>query len=220
MEITSHSDTNLAYPLGFWSAVIATSVGIVYFLVVVFAVLTGTFTNPPPDWLQTAGGVTSLLMCPLMVVLMASLHNITPAHRRGLSLISLGFTLLYALAVSINRFTQLGAVRQSLAAGAVDGIGWFMPYGERSVMLGLEMMGWGWFLGLAMLFAVPLFAGSRTAAWIRGCMLLYAVLGIVSAIGYLLNSPISIVGFVAWGFILIIIVGLMAIRFRQNHPNH
>jgi hypothetical protein len=212
------SDSDLAYPLGFWSASIATGSGVIYFLVIVYAALTGSFSFPLPDWLQTFGGVASLMICPLLVILMASLHIITPAPRRSLSQISLGFTLLYALAVSINRFTQFGAVRQSLAAGETAGISWFLPYGARSIMLGMEMLGWGWFLGLAMLFAAPLFAGSKTAAWIRWCMLLYGVLGPFSAVCYLADSPLSAVGFAAWGFVLVIITGLMALTFRRARP--
>ena len=88
---------------------------------------------------------------------------------------------------------------------------WFLPYGDHSVMLGLEMMGWGWFLGLAFLFAVPLFS----EPWLRGLSISYAVLGFTSAIAYLLASPLSAIGFIAWGLVLYIITALVAVQFRR-----
>lgn len=206
---------NWAYPLGFWSAFITTLGGIIYFLVIVGAILTSQFTFPPSDSIQLFGGVSSLLFCPSLVILIACLHTITPVEKKALSQISLAFTILFALAVSTNRFTQLGVVRQSLASGTVNGIEWFLPYGGHSIMLGLEILGWGWFLGLAMLFAAPLFSKGKLQLWLRGLLILYGVLGLISAVTYLLASPLSVVGFVAWGLILFIITALLAVYFRQ-----
>jgi hypothetical protein len=202
---------NWAYPLGFWSALVTTLGGVIYFLAIIGALLTGQFIFPPSESLQLFGGVSSLLFCLVLVILFACLHTVTPLEKKAFSQISLGFTLLFALAVSINRFTQLGVVRQSLASGTVQGLDWFLPYGDHSVMLGLEMMGWGWFLGLAFLFAAPLFSNF----WLRGLSILYAVLGLISSVAYLLANPLSAVGFVAWGLVLFIITALLAIHFRK-----
>ena len=122
----------------------------------------------------------------------------------------------FALAVSINRFTQFGAVRQALASGTVAGIDWFLPYGDRSIMFGLEMLGWGWFLGLAMPFAAPLFSNGTVHFGLRWLLILYGILGWVSAVAYLLASPLAAIGFVAWGLILYLITALLAIHFRKS----
>lgn len=206
---------NWAYPLGFWSSVVATGGGAIYFLVILGAILSGNFAFPPSSFLQVFGGISSLVLCPVLVVVMASLHTITPSEKKGFSQVSLGFTLLFAIAVSINRFTQLGVVQQSLAQGSIEGIGWFLPYGERSVMFGLEMMGWGWFLGLALLAAAPLFARGRLQLWLRGLMLLYAALALASALAFLLGSSLAAIGFAAWGLVLFIITALLAVYFRR-----
>jgi enamine deaminase RidA (YjgF/YER057c/UK114 family) len=206
------------YPLGFWSAVLTTLGGIVYFLVLLAAALTGKFTFPPSASIQLFGGVSSLLFCPVLVVLMACLHSITSPKKKAWSQAALGFTLLFALAVSINRFSQLGVVRQSLAAGGDPGISWFLAYGDRSILLGLEFLGWGWFLGLAALFAAPIFSIGKLQLWLRWLLVLYGILGLVSAIAFLLASPLSAIGFAAWGLVLFIITGLLAIYFRQEKP--
>ena len=202
-----------ARALGFWSALVITLLGAAYFLVVLGALLAGHF-SPPREWLQLFGGIVSLLACPVLVAMMAGLHTLTQAPRRVFSLLAFGFTLLFAAAVSINRFTQLGVVRQSLAAGSVEGIGWFLPYGERSVMLGLEFLGWSWFLGMALLCCAPLFSGGRRQRWLRALALLYAVPALTSAVGFLLGNPLSLLGFLAWGLVLYVFTGLLAAHFR------
>jgi hypothetical protein len=207
---------NWAYKVGVWSAFINTLGGIIYFLVIVGMLVAGQFSFPPAGAIQLFGGIISLLFCPMIVILMASLDAITVPGKKIFSRSSLSFSLLFAISVSINRFTQLGVVRQSLAAGQTEGLNWFLPYGDHSVMLGLEMMGWGWFLGLAFLMAAPIFSSGKLQGWIRGLMVLYGALGITSAAGYLLASPISAIGFVAWGLILFIITGLMMVYFRQS----
>jgi hypothetical protein len=207
--------TNFAYSVGFWSALINTVGGIVYFVVILAMVFTGQFTFPPSGSVQLFGGIISLILCPLLVIMMASLHSVTAPEKKVFSQISLGFTLLFAISVSINRFTQLGVVQQSIASATTVGLEWFLPYGNHSVMFGLEIMGWGWFLGLALLSAAPVFSGGRLQNWIKWLMVGYGVLGLISALGFLLASPISVIGFVAWGFILYIITGLLMFDFRR-----
>jgi len=207
----NEKERDWAYPIGFWSALITTFGGIIYFLVILGLILTRQFTFPPSDAIQLFGGISSLLLCPMIVTTMVCLHTVTAPEKKALSQSSLAFTLLFAMAVSINRFTQLGAVRQSMASDIVQGLDWFLPYGNHSVMFGLEIMGWGWFLGLAMLIAAPIFSGGR-----RWLMILYGVLGLISAIAFLAGSPLAVIGFVAWGVILFIITGLLTVYFKQE----
>jgi hypothetical protein len=47
-------------------------------------------------------------------------------------------------------------------------------------------------------------------------MVLYGVLGLVSAVGFLLGTWLSQLGFAAWGLILFNITGLLSVYFR--HP--
>jgi hypothetical protein len=77
-------------------------------------------------------------------------------------------------------------------------------------------MGWGWFLGLAMIFAAPIFSGGRLQRWLRWLSVGYGALGLVSAVAFLLASPLSVIGFVAWGLILFIITVLLAVYFRRS----
>jgi len=202
--------------IGFWSSLITTLGGIIYFLVILVMILTRQFTFPPSDAIQLFGGIISLIVCPVIVMVMASLHTVTPPEKKIFSQGGLAFTVLFAISVSINRFTQLGVVRQSVASGNVEGLNWFLPYADHSVMFGLEMLGWGWFLGLAMLIAAPIFSGGRLQLWLRWLMVSYGVLGLISAVSYLIGSPLASIGFVAWGLILFIITGLLTVYFKKH----
>lgn len=212
----TEGELSLVHKFGFWSALATIILGTVYSLVILGALLTGNLKFPPSQFLQDFGGVNSLLVCPSITLMMVALHTVTSPRKKVLSLAALGMTLLFALSVSINRFSQLGAVRQAQAAGGLEGISWFLSYGDRSIMLGLEMMGWGWFLGMALLLAAPLFDGSPRKQWLRWLCVVYGVLGLISAIGYLVNSPISAVGFVDWGLILYIICILLMLEFKTK----
>ena len=203
-------------PIGYWSSLIATLGGVAYFLVIVGTIISGQFTFPPSDGVQLFGGIISLVICPVIVMVMVALHTFAPVDRKVFSLGGLAFTLLFAISVSVNRFTQLGVVRQSIDYGITEGLDWFLPYADHSVMFGLEMLGWGWFLGIAMLVAAPLFSEGKLKLWLRRLMITYGILGMGSAVAYLFGSPVASVGFVAWGLILFMISGLMTIYFRQH----
>ena len=206
-----NENNSIAYKLGYWSALIATIAGIGYFLLLAGMNLSGGFTFPPADGIQLIAGIYSLAICPVFIVLIACLHVTTPPEKQIFSLSSLAFTILFVTSVSINRFTQLGVVRLSSQAGLNSGIEWFLAYGDNSVMLGLEMMGWGWFLGLAMLAAAPLFS----SPWLRWLMVAYGVMGLICAAAFLVASPLVLIGFFAWGVVLVIITALLAAYFRR-----
>ena len=202
--------------LGFWTALAAAVIGAVYALVIGVLFALGKMVMPPPQAMQLFGGIVTIVMAPLLVVIMASMHYCVPARKRIWSLTALVFTVLFAAMVSINRFVQLSIVRQGVANGQTSDLSRFMPYDTASVMFALEMLGWGFFLGLAMFAAAACFTSGKLSAWLRGLCVAYGVLGLTSAVGFILNSPISAVGFIAWGPVLDIIAVLLCVFFRRT----
>lgn len=128
-QTDASTEHNWAWRAGFWVALASTVFGLTYFLVILVAMVTGQFNFPPPEWLQQFGGVTSLIMCPLLVGMITALHGVTHPRKQVLSQLGVGFTLLFALAVSINRFSQLGVVRQAQNAGLGEGFAGSRPMG-------------------------------------------------------------------------------------------
>lgn len=219
-QIDDSTEHDWAWRSGFWAALASATFGLAYFLVILVAMVTGQFNFPPPEWLQLFGGVISLIMCPVLVVMMTALHGVTPTRKQVLSQCGVGFTLLFALAVSINRFSQLGVIRLAQAAGLGEGFRWFQAYGNYSIMLGMEYLGWAWFLGIGLVCVSPLFSGGRLEAWLHWLMLLYGGMALVSAVGFLLGNWLALLGFAAWGLVLVIITGLLTLYFHKGEKGY
>ena len=202
--------------LGFLSAVVITVVGVIYLVALAILAVTGQFVMPPSQPVQLFGAVVTILIAPLLVVLLACVHQDTPDARRVYSLCALAFTVLFAAMVSINRYVQLTVVQQGLMHGTVETLEPFLPYGSNSVMFSLEILGWGFFLSLASLCVAPVFAGKGIERWLRGLFITYGLLGLTGALGLVLASPISAVGFVAWGPVLDAITALLAVWFWRR----
>jgi len=190
-------------------------IGIVYFIWAGAYLAAHGFVLPPAGALQLFGGITTILYAVVLVVLMASIHEATPVGMRILSRLAMIFTALFCAVVSINRFAQLSVVRQRISSGETEGISWFLAYGLHSVMLSLEILGWGFFLGIACLFAAPIFSAGRLELAIRWLFVLYGVLGLVTAVAFALASPIAAVGFFAWGIVLPVATALLTVFFRR-----
>ena len=209
------SSSAWVHQLGFWSAGLATLIGILYFVVILGLLVTGYFVFPPSEAVQLFGGITTLITAPILVVMVACVHHIAPPEKKIFSQVGLLFTVLFAGMVTINRFVQLGMVRNSVLTGETSGLERFLPYDSHSAMFALEMLGWAFFLGLAALFLAPVFSHGKIGQWIRWLFVSYGILGLISALGYLFNSPVSAIGFVAWGFVLYWITGLLALLFKR-----
>lgn len=202
--------------LGFWSALFITVVGVVYVVVLGALAATGRFVMPPAQPVQLFGAIVTIIMAPALVVLIASIHSAVPERLKGWSQSGLAFTILFAAMVSINRYVQLTVIRQGVLSGTTDQLKLFLPYGENSIMFSLEILGWGFFLSLAALCLAPVFGGGRGERWLRGLFIAYGVLGLTSALGLVLASPLAAVGFVAWGPVLDVITALLCVWFWRR----
>lgn len=201
--------------LGFWSALVGSILGLIYIAVLIANFATQGLAYPPPEWVQLAGGIITLLTTIVLVVLMTAIYFFTPEDQKIYTALGAGFTILFAAVVSINRFWQLTVIRQNLAVGNTQELARFMPYATDSVAFSLEMLGWGLFLSIAALFVAPVFSRDRLERAIRWLFLAYGVLSLLSVIGYALESPLISLGFVAWGPVLSAITILLAIHFAR-----
>ncbi len=202
-----------AYFLGILSSFLLTIIGILYFIVILVNLINGLMTLPPSEQIQNFAAIVSIIIAPLIIILCASIHDLTMKNKKVFSLLGIEFSVLFATFVCINCFIQLSTVRLSLLEGNIEGLSRFLPYDPRSAMFALEMVGWGAFLGLALLFMAFTVKNTGVCKMIKYTFLLYAFLGITSTIAFLVDSPLSTIGFVAWGLILYIGTGLLTITF-------
>lgn len=209
-------ETTAPATIGYGTSMITATMGIAYALVICGLVATGRLTLPPPGWVQVFAAVGTIVLAPLLVAVMAALHYTVPAGRRLFSLLGVVFSSAFMVMVCINRFVQLGVVRLSVLHGDTGGLERFLPYGTRSVMFALEMVGWGFFLGFGFLSAAFALPHKGLEGYLRLAFRLYAVLGIISTVAYVADSPLSSVGFIAWGVVLPLATALLAVWFRRQ----
>lgn len=206
--------------LGFWSALMVLLGGIVYLISIVWNSVEG-FPYPPVQTTKTLAGVTVLLMAPALIVLVACIQAYAPRNKKVLSRIGSTFLVAFAVLALINRFLQLTVLAQQ-----ADGLALFDLYNLHSVALALEMLSWGFFLGLATLFVAPVFARGTLEHWIRGLLITNGILCIASGIGYVLSNQIGAAnqmfsalemgfGVLAWALILPLACVLLAVLFKR-----
>ena len=212
MSINSAEKKIISF-LGFYSSLILTLVGAVYFIVISILFITGNNTMPPSENIQLFGAIVTIIMAPLLIIMITAIHYVTTQDKKILSHLGIIFCTIFATFVCINRFVQLIVVRLSVKAGDLEGLKRFYPYQPGSAMLALEYTGWGIFLSLALLSIAFVFSSGGLQRSIKISFFLYAILGITGSIAFIVNSPVSVISFVAWGFILPISTGLLSVFF-------
>jgi hypothetical protein len=209
--------SKLPQQAGFWAAVILAVGFLVYLGILAVMLISGT-GYPPVEPYQTILHFLILFAATMMVFFWATLHTVVPRDRQFFSLASLALIVIFATLTSINRFVALTVVRQSLASGNTAGLQWFLPYAWPSIMLAMEILGWGLFFGLACLCLAPVFVSGKLERAIFWTLLVTGVLCLLSVVGLLLNSMalLGLVAPLAWGLIPAITFILMAIWFKTR----
>ena len=162
--------------------------------------------------------VLIIIMMPVMVALMVAVHAWAPVHAKALSLISLVFMGLLAGVTCSLHFVILTLSRQPEFTGQ-PWLPLVFSFSWPSVAYALDILGWDVFFALSMLFAAPVFRGSRLAAWIRVLMIASAVLALVGLSGIVIGDMqlrnIGIVGYVG---VFLVVAALLAALFYRARP--
>jgi hypothetical protein len=162
--------------------------------------------------------VLIIVMMPAMVALMVAVHAWAPMQAKTLTLTSLVFMGLLAGVTSVVHFCVLTLSRQPEFVGRP----WeslVFPFAWPSVVYALDILAWDVFFPLSMLFAAPVFRGSRLAAWIRVLMIASGVLSLAGLSGVVVGDmqlrKIGIVGYVG---VFLVVAVLLAILFYRATP--
>ena len=157
-------------------------------------------------------------MMPAMVALMVAVHAWAPMHAKTFSLTSLIFMGLLAGVTCSLHFMILTLSRQSEFSGQP----WqplVFSFNWPSVAYALDIVGWDVFFALSMLFAAPVFQGSRMAAWIRVLMIASGVIALAGLIGVVAGDMqlrnIGIVGYVG---VFLVVAALQSVFFYRANP--
>ena len=157
--------------LGFWSAavisvlVILIDVGMIA-SAILFPMTTitsiedyaGSFSS-----IQMLPFIPSLLLAPLFVVLMLSIHHTAPEDKKILTQLGLAFGLICAAILSLHYYIQLTVVQQGLLNNQLAGLWQFAAPNPHSFFWTFAALGYG-FMGIALIFTAPAFAGKSERA--------------------------------------------------------
>jgi hypothetical protein len=130
----------------------------------------------PGDYLWLVPGI---LLVPIFVVLMASIHAYAAEPQRTYGRIGLSFALVYGAVIALDYFVQFAVVVPSLQAGETDGLTLFTQYNPHGLFIALESLGY-FAMSVAFLFAAAVFSGGRVERAIRWLFVISFVLAVAA----------------------------------------
>jgi hypothetical protein len=152
-----------ARTVGFWSAVLATAFALAYDLAQIAEWLGWLGSAGGPESASTPFGLAvlltpSLLLGSAFLMLMVSLHQVTPAERRVWSHGAVAFATVYAVLISGVYFVQLTLVAPRLASGRIAGIEPFVFVPFDSYLYAMDILGYS-FMSVSTLLAARTLRG-------------------------------------------------------------
>jgi hypothetical protein len=162
--------------------------------------------------------VLIIVMMPVMVTLMMTVHAWAPSHAKTLSLTAVIFMSLVAAVTCGLHFVILTLSRQAAFAGQ-PWLPLFLSFRWPSVAYALDILAWDFFFPISMFFAAPVFRGSRLAASIRVLMIASGVLALAGLSGAVVsNMQLRNIGIVGYVGVFLVVAGLLAVLFYRTRP--
>jgi len=211
--------TSIARRLGLFAAVATVFLIVAYAVTLVLGLLSLTSPDQPiGDPMFTILEVLIIVMMPAMITLMVAVHAWAPIRVKTLSLAAVVFMgLLGGVTCSVH-FVILTISHQAAFAGQ-SWLPMFLEFKWPSVVYALDILGWDVFFPLSMLFAAPVFSGSRLVTWIRWLMIASATLSLAGlsgiAFGDMQLRNIGITGYVG---VFLVVAVLLAVLFYREVP--
>jgi hypothetical protein len=198
--------------VGFWSGFIA-FVSTLAFNIVQVLQLFGVLTFPLDQILIY--GFSLCIVIPFLLAMLA-LHYIAPADKKIWSHAALLFTLMYVVFVSANYVVQLATVIPMTLKGAADEVH-ILNQSPHSLFWDFDAIGYIC-MGLATLFAVPVFKKQGFQKWVRYCFLVHALVTPLIAFIYFypnFSDKLLLIG-IPWAITAPVSMLLLAMMFRKG----
>jgi hypothetical protein len=183
--------------IGVWSARVIFAIGVAYAVVIIAGFVSlGNLHDPLQDPYLGIAELLIIFMAPVMVLLMVAIHACAPPRARVFSLTALGWMLVVAALTITVHFVELTVVRR-IEPSAVPGFPRLFGFEWPSMLYGVDIAAWDFFLGLSLLFAVPVFrrhyAAARRGLLLAGSLCLAGLVG--PAINVIAWREIGIFGY-------------------------
>ena len=190
---------------------------IVYDLIVITGIVVGQGVLIEP-YLAIAE-VMTIVGAPLLILLMAAIHECAPQRARVFSLTAIGWIVLLAGSTVIVHFVNLTLWRQISVQQKIDYVrflGWEWP----SMMFAIELVAWHLFFGLSLFFAAFAFRGEGSEKAVRIALIATGLLCIIGLIGPAVGDLIwRSIGVFGYGVGFPIVCAMIARVFKNAPPN-
>ena len=174
--------------------------------------------QPIGDPMFTILEILILTMMPAMVALMVAVHAWAPARAKTLSLTAVVFMTMLAGVTASLHFVILSLSRQP-AFAELSWLPLVVSFEWPSVAYALDILAWDVFFALSMLFAAPVFGGSRLAGAVRFSMIASGVLALAGLSGVVTGDmALRNIGIVGYLGVFLVVVVLLAVLFHRTGP--
>jgi hypothetical protein len=204
--------TPLLTRLGFWAALTLSTMNILYMLMVLVSLATDTSN------LQLLSALPVLVALPAFMALLVTLHYYAPEEKKPLTQLALLNGVAYVVLAGFTYFVQVTVIRQNLLKVQYQNYVMFDLQNQDSIAAVTDMAGY-FFLGLALLCLVPLFAKSadRLERWIGRLVLVAGGAGLVAASSFIADwQTIRYLALVLLCPLLLFSAILLVFFFRQG----
>ena len=200
------------YKAGFWSALIA-FVATVAFDMAQMLQLLGILTYPLDQILIFAFSLC--IVIPFLLAMLA-LHYATAPGKKFWSHAALLFTAMYVVFVTANYVVQLATVIPMTLNGSGDQIR-ILNQTPHSLFWDFDAIGYIC-MGLATLFAVPVFKKTGVQKWVRYCFLIHALVTPLIAFVYfypVFSDSLLLIA-ITWSITAPLSMLLLAVMFKKE----
>jgi hypothetical protein len=172
--------------LGRWSARVIVALSVPYAITMVLGFSSmGNLRDPLPDPYLGIAEALIFVMAPFMVALMIAVYACAPVRLRALSLTAVGWMMMLAALTMTVHFVELTFVRR-IDPAELPGFDRLLNFQWPSLLYATDIVAWDLFLGLALLFAAPVFTGARYR-WARRGLLVSGALCLLGLVGPIFN---------------------------------
>ena len=201
------------YKVGFWTGIIAFAATLAFFIAQILQILK-VFNYP---WDEISIYSFSLCITIPFLLEMLALHYTTPPEKKYWSHAALIFSSLYVVFVTAHYVVQLPTVIPMMLKGNSEEIG-ILIQTPHSLFWNFDAIGYI-FMGLATLFAVPVFEKTGFQKWVRLAFLIHGLVTPLIAFVYfypVFSNELLLIG-LPWGITAPAAMLVMAIMFRKNY---
>ncbi len=198
--------------IGFWSGVAAFASVVAYDVVQILQIV-GVLLFPLDEILIYG---TSLCIVVPFVLVMLSLHHLTPGNKHFWTHASLVFTTVYAVFVTANYVVQLVTVIPAKMVGASEAVR-LLDQTPHSLFWNFDAIGYI-SMGLATVLAVPALGNAGFERWVRMSFMAHALVTPLIAIVYFyptFSQGLLLLGF-PWAITAPLFMMMLAIMLRRR----